>query len=369
MSDYNLEIKQIVDYPRCRIYRQFIKSLCRNRSIRTSGGSGLFFYTVLCNYANFRTSYLRIDGINYIIKPGQWLCTVSEITKLFRVRFQWQALAILDNLQERHLITYNILGHGKLVKFNITNWCSHNRVLDYNAPCQKDTGFFFLSVDTANEIVSYGKCSEMDALLDLWLHTVYNDDRVQGSGKGPVVYFRNGSGRPLISYSALALRWGVSKTTVSRYLQKLQELGHIDLFNFAGTHGTAIYLKGFVSTMFQVSDVLIDKESVAMALNIRLDLPEVCPEDTDTSVPETIPGVPNSHISIIVEKIKKVLGAQGVSCFDCAKVQYQLLPLLDECRVGNLGVPPAVRFLMEISCDGRRELYRFELQLQREVSK
>ena len=53
MSEYQLELKQIVDYPRCRIYRQFIQSLMNDRSIRVSGGSGLFYFTVLCSYANF----------------------------------------------------------------------------------------------------------------------------------------------------------------------------------------------------------------------------------------------------------------------------------------------------------------------------
>ena len=38
MQSYQLEIKQIVDYPRCRIYRQFIQNLMADRSIRTSGG-------------------------------------------------------------------------------------------------------------------------------------------------------------------------------------------------------------------------------------------------------------------------------------------------------------------------------------------
>ena len=42
MPEYQLEIKQVVDYPRCRIYRQFIQSLMNDRSIRVSGGSGLF---------------------------------------------------------------------------------------------------------------------------------------------------------------------------------------------------------------------------------------------------------------------------------------------------------------------------------------
>lgn len=34
MSESQLQIKQIVDYPRCRIYRQFIQSLINDRSIR-----------------------------------------------------------------------------------------------------------------------------------------------------------------------------------------------------------------------------------------------------------------------------------------------------------------------------------------------
>ena len=50
MSEYTLEIKQIVDYPRCRIYRQFVQALIADRSIRVSGGSGLFCFVVLCAY-------------------------------------------------------------------------------------------------------------------------------------------------------------------------------------------------------------------------------------------------------------------------------------------------------------------------------
>ena len=88
MSEYQLEIKQIVDYPRCRIYRHFIQNLLTDRSIRTNGGSGLFYYMVLCNYANFRTSYLRIDGIGYTVYPGEWICTVKEMSAWFRTRFQ-----------------------------------------------------------------------------------------------------------------------------------------------------------------------------------------------------------------------------------------------------------------------------------------
>ena len=79
MHEYTLEIKQIVDYPRCRIYRQFVQSLIADRSIRVSGGSGLFYFVVLCAYANFRTSYKRIDGISYTIYPGEWISMTNGI--------------------------------------------------------------------------------------------------------------------------------------------------------------------------------------------------------------------------------------------------------------------------------------------------
>lgn len=39
MPTYQLQIKQIVDYSRCRIYRQFIRFLMEERSIRISGVS------------------------------------------------------------------------------------------------------------------------------------------------------------------------------------------------------------------------------------------------------------------------------------------------------------------------------------------
>ena len=83
------------------------------------------------------------------------------------------------------------------------------------------------------ELVSVGKCSEMDIILDLWISAVYNDERVQGSFTGPVAYFRDGSGNPLVSYSDLSARWGISKATVGRILKKLSRLCRISMFRSA----------------------------------------------------------------------------------------------------------------------------------------
>ena len=59
-------------------------------------------------------------------------------------------------------------------------------------------------------MIQAGKCSEMDILLDLWIHTVYNDPSVLCSDTGPVVYYRNNTGSPLTSFQTLGERWGHS---------------------------------------------------------------------------------------------------------------------------------------------------------------
>jgi hypothetical protein len=378
MPEYQLELKQIVEYPRCRMYRQLIRTLMEDRSIRASGGSGLFFFVVLCSYANFRTSYKRIGGINYTVYPGEWVCKTEEITTWFRARFQYQALSILDKLQEQRLITYTRLGRGKVIKFRIKGWRHFNTILDYNAPCQKDTGFFFIPISKAAEIVSTEKCSEMDIVLDLWLNTVYNDEQVQGSEAGPVVYMRNGTGSPLIGYADLALRWGQSKATAGRILKKLEQQGLLTLLTYPGRHGSVISLNNYLSTMFQISDVMIDKDEIAMSLNIKITIPETdCTDEQETATDEKLCvsngefSVSKSHMKIVVEKAAEMLAALGVPCCECPKSKYKLSPLLTACQESQISksdmqgrsYPQVERFAFEIVCEGQKRTFLFELTL------
>ena len=141
MPEYQLELKQLVDYPRCRIYRKFIQSLIADRSFHSRGGSGLFYYIVLCSLANFRSSYQRIERTSYLVHPGEWICALSDLTARLRLKQHRQALQVLEILQKQHYITYSLLARGRVVKFKITDWQKSNTVLDYNAPCQKDAGF------------------------------------------------------------------------------------------------------------------------------------------------------------------------------------------------------------------------------------
>lgn len=227
--NYKLELKQIVEFPRCRIYRDFIQTLITTKSIRTTGGSFLFYYLVLCSYANYRTSYRRMEHITYTIGPGEWICTVTDLQEWFRCRFQHQALSILRFFEEQNYITYSLLGKNRLVKFKISDWPKDNTVLEYNYPCKKDTGFFFFPIAKVHELIGIGKCSEMDVILDLWIHAVYNDSSVLGSDSGPIVYYRDNTGNPLTSFNELGERWSLSKASVSRLLKKLEEKNTLHL--------------------------------------------------------------------------------------------------------------------------------------------
>ena len=367
MADYQLELRQVVDYPRCRIYREFMQTLIADRSIRTGGCSGLFYYVVLCSYANFRTSYRRIDGISYTVYPGEWVCSIADVTEWFRVRFHYQAFAILKSLQDRQLITFTRLGRGHIVKFSITDWRRNNTALDYNCPCQKDSGFFFIPISTATELISAGRASEMDVTLDLWISAIYKDQQVRGSEIGPVAYFRNGTGSPLINYSELSKRWGISRSSVGRLLKKLADLDYLSLLTFPGRSGTVIYLKNYLSTTFQISDVMIDKEEVAMCLNLHVSVPDTIPpesspiSDEQICVSTELPSVSKSHMLYFVRKVLQTLEAQGISCLSCPKSKYMLYPLSDDCTVGiEKGTISAG---LAICCGAGSPLYRFEMTI------
>ena len=362
MPEYQLELKQLVDYPRCRIYRKFIQSLIADRNFHSHGGSGLFYYIVLCSLVNFRFSYRRIERTSYLVSPGEWICTLNDLTAQLRLKRPRQALQMLERLQKQHYITFSLLARGRVVKFKITAWQKSNTVLDYNAPCQKDAGFFFFPIAILNELIGMGKCSELDILLDLWLHTVYRDERVRGSDKGPVVYYRSCTGEPFVSYTELAERWGVSRSTVSRTLNKLAENGHLTLIAGTGKKGSVIYLNNYLSTMFQISDVLIDKEEIAMSLCFHVQVSKEAGEqnqlvqENQICVSGTIPSVSKTHIPYILSKVASVLYSQGIPCCRCRKSRYKLYRYPDDCRNKKA-------LELTIHCGNGPALYRFELNL------
>lgn len=379
---YQLKLQQLVTYSRCRIYRKFIRALSEDHNIRLNGDSHLFYFMMLCSLVNFRTSYIAVDGISYTVAPGECLIPLNDLSKLFRKKRIKETIEILDFLSEKNFIHYMITHRNTFVKFTINNWSKFNTVVEANAPCTKDDGFFFFPYRLVSEFIGSGKCSEMDIVLDLWLNTIYNDSCIPGSDVGPVVYFRNGTRSPLIGYEELGKRWGISKSTAGRIMRKLEEVGYIKMVAFQGKYGTAIYLCNYLSTMFQISDVKIDKEEVAMALNIRVNIPEeeimeetevidaekiialACQNDENKvseaqiRVSKNLRCVPKSHLVKMVQKAAKALYLQGIACCTCAHARYLLLPLSQDCKSKTVNAE------LLIHCPESEIYYRFALTIE-----
>ncbi len=385
---YQLKLQQLVTYSRCRIYRNFIRTLAEDTNIRLNGDSYLFYFMVLCSLANFRTSYMQVDGISYTIAPGEWMIASRDMMKLFRKKTMKSTVEIFDRLSDKNLISYIISHKGHYIKFSINNWSKFNTVVEANAPCKKDDGFFFFPYRLVSEFIGSGKCSEMDIILDLWLNTIYNDSCIPGSDVGPVVYIRNGSRSPLIGYDELGKRWGISKSTAGRIMRKLEESGYIKMVAFQGKYGTAIYLCNYLSTMFQISDIKIDKEEVAMALNIRVNIPEeeknmeeaevmdaekaiavACQNgekevsEVQISVSKNFRCVQKSHLVKMIQKAAKALYLQGIACCTCTHARYLLSNISPICNLSQDCKSKTVNADLLIYCPESEINYRFALTI------
>ena len=136
---------------------------------------------------------------------------------------------------------------------------------------------------------------------------------MQGSDADPVVYFRNQTGNPLFSY----------QYSVSRLLKKLEDTDMITLISYSGKHGSMVYLRNYLSVMFNISDVMIDKEEIAMKMQLPIHITEnTLPNKNNSEC------VSESHIKAIVRKVAEILEIQGISCCRCPKTKYILSPLV-----------------------------------------
>lgn len=128
-----------------------------------------------------------------------------------------------------------------------------------------------------------------------------------------------------------------------------------------------IYLNYYLSVMFDISDVMIDKEEVAM----HMQLPIHIPEETETScvsnsvteeqitVSESESCVPESHMKFIIQKVVELLKTQGIPCCECPKTRYILSPLSACKDILN-------QYTLSIICPYGNQAYQFELTISQQ---
>lgn len=236
---------QLVKFPKVRVDKNWFRYFNHHKNFRNDGNLHLFSLMALYSYANFRSNTRTIAENQYLESPGEWICKLSALPRVLRARSKARALEILDYLKEHGFLTYAVIG-PEIIRYKIADWRRHCVHLNYNYYSYKGSGFFFFPLPVGRQLVATtrrnGKVvmSELDAIMDLWLHTIHQDPTVEGSGFMPVVYYANMGGKPLLSYAYLAKRWGWSKSRVGRFILRLEESGIIERISFSSSRGSIL---------------------------------------------------------------------------------------------------------------------------------
>ena len=239
--------RQLIAFPKVRVQKKWFRYFHDHKDFRNEGTLHLFSLMSLFSYANFRSNNRKFKSKQFLEAPGQWICKISSLPRILRVHSKTQAIELLDYFKDAGFLDYEMLDdEEEIIRYSINDWQRHCTHLEYNYYSYKISGFFFFPIPVGRHLVSVssrlGKTvfSELDAIMDFWLHTVLNEPRVSGSEYMPVVYYANMKGKPLLSYAYLAKRWGWSKSRVGRFILKLEEAGIISRVSFSSSRGSII---------------------------------------------------------------------------------------------------------------------------------
>lgn len=208
-----IQKQQLVSFPKVRIWKPWFRHFNNHKEFRNEGTVHLFSLMALFSYANFRSNERMISGARYMEAPGQWICKLGSLPRILRVHSKRQALEQLDYYEKYGFLTYEWLDkENEIIRFSIINWKEHCTSLQYNYYSYKGSGFFFFPLPVGRMLLRVAHktegivFSELDAIMDMWLHTILNDPKVRGSEYMP--------GRVLLQYArcAVALIYLPSKT-------------------------------------------------------------------------------------------------------------------------------------------------------------
>ena len=188
--------QQLVCFPKVRVYKPWFRHFNDHKDFRNEGTVHLFSLMALFSYANFRSNERVINGDRYMEAPGQWICKLGSLPRILRVHSKTQALELMEYFQNHGFLTFEILDEEKeILRFTIADWKEHCTHLQYNYYSYKGSGFFFFPLPVGRLLLKTARkevgivFSELDAIMDMWLHTILNDPQVRGSEYMPVVYY------------------------------------------------------------------------------------------------------------------------------------------------------------------------------------
>lgn len=292
--------QQLVCFPKVRVYKPWFRHFNDHKDFRNEGTVHLFSLMALFSYANFRSNERVINGDRYMEAPGQWICKLGALPRILRVHSKTQALELMEYFENHGFLTFEILDEEKeILRFTISDWKEHCTHLQYNYYSYKGSGFFFFPLPVGRLLLKIARkevgivFSELDAIMDMWLHTILNDPKVRGSEYMPVVYYSNMRGMPLLSYTYLARRWGWSKSRVGRFMLKAGEYGIISRVSFSSSRGSVISMCRYREMIYGEGCEELELSRIGEIIGIAkaIDVVEADDSKLDISVESRVPPV------------------------------------------------------------------------------
>lgn len=290
--------QQLVCFPKVRVYKPWFRHFNDHKDFRNEGTVHLFSLMALFSYANFRSNERVINGDRYMEAPGQWICKLGALPRILRVHSKAQALELMEYFQDHGFLTFEILDEEKeILRLTIADWKEHCTHLQYNYYSYKGSGFFFFPLPVGRLLLKTARkevgivFSELDAIMDMWLHTILNDPKVRGSEYMPVVYYSNMRGMPLLSYTYLARRWGWSKSRVGRFMLKAGEYGIISRVSFSSSRGSVISMCRYREMIYGEGCEELELSRIGEIIGIAkaIDVVEADDSKLDISVESRVP--------------------------------------------------------------------------------
>lgn len=290
--------QQLVCFPKVRVYKPWFRHFNDHKDFRNEGTVHLFSLMALFSYANFRSNERVINDDRYMEAPGQWICKLGALPRILRVHSKAQALELMEYFQDHGFLTFEILDEEKeILRFTISDWKEHCTHLQYNYYSYKGSGFFFFPLPVGRLLLKIARkevgivFSELDAIMDMWLHTILNDPKVRGSEYMPVVYYSNMRGMPLLSYTYLARRWGWSKSRVGRFMLKAGEYGIISRVSFSSSRGSVISMCRYREMIYGEGCEELELSRIGEIIGIAkaIDVVEADDSKLDISVESRVP--------------------------------------------------------------------------------
>lgn len=238
---------QLLSYHVHRVTRKFVFET--GKVFSNLHGCGLFTYcALLANcYSHFKKEYKTVFA--WVKGP------LKYYFKILNLKSKKEVFSQLDKLKESKLINYRIKDNEIIVfllegNVEIEKRYTKKQLIAQYAAVKSHSGYFFVNESNLEELKENATFySEADAMIDLWLNTIYNDYNLPIS-EMPIVFLdtdRSSLNENInVTTNSLSKRWGCSFGRVNKLLKKMAEKNFIDIFILPNV-GTVIFNKAYLS--------------------------------------------------------------------------------------------------------------------------